>query len=276
MSNGVVCFANNNGKVDYIKQAVFLATRIRQYLNLPTTIITSTPQFITREQEKTFDKIIELNSKEYNTKKYSDGAFYHQKLEFKNIGRHKVFEMSPYENTLVLDTDYIICNNTLLESFDMNADFQIYRNGIDLASWRNYKEFEYINDKGIPFYWATVFFFRKTNETKIFFDLMEHLSNNWDHYSKVYDLASRSFRNDHLFSIAIHMMNGFTDSNWAKELPGTMYYTLDKDILETLTNSSLKFLIEKKERKGGYTLASTVNSNVHVMNKFSLERLIDV
>ena len=135
---------------------------------------------------------------------------------------------------------------------------------------------EYINDKGIPFYWATVFFFRKTNETKIFFDLMEHLANNWDHYSKVYDLASRSFRNDHLFSIAIHMMNGFTDSNWAKELPGTMYYTLDKDILETLTNSSLKFLIEKKERKGEYTLASTVNSNVHVMNKFSLERLIDV
>lgn len=276
MSNGVVCFANNNGKVDYIKQAVFLATRIREYLNLPTTIITSTPQFITREQEKTFDKIIELTSKEYNTKKYSDGAFYHQKLEFKNIGRHKVFEMSPYENTLVLDTDYIICNDTLLKSFDMNADFQIYRNGIDLASWRNYKEFEYVNDKGIPFYWATVFFFRKTNETKIFFDLMEHLSNNWDHYSKVYDLASRSFRNDHLFSIAIHMMNGFTDSNWAKELPGTMYYTLDKDILETLTNSSLKFLIEKKERKGEYTLASTVNSNVHVMNKFSLERLIDV
>ena len=26
------------------------------------------------------------------------------------------------------------------------------------------------------------------------------------------------------------MMNGFVESNWAKDLPGTLYYTLDRDI----------------------------------------------
>lgn len=272
MSNGVICFANNNGKVDYIKQAVFLAKRVKQYLDLPTSIITSTPNFIDENQQKHFDKIIEFQQDYYNTKKYSDGAFHHQKLEFKNIGRHKAYELTPYKNTLVLDTDYILCNNYLKNAFQMSADFMIYKDAVDLADWRQYKEFKFINDKGIPFYWATVFFFRKTTETKIFFDLMGHIVKNYEHYSKVYDLSSRSFRNDHLFSIAIHMMNGYTDSDWAKELPGKMYYTLDQDILKSIDNEKIQLLVGKKDRKGEYTLVSTKDSNVHVMNKFSLER----
>lgn len=276
MSNGVICFANNNGKVDYIKQAVFLAKRVKQHLNLPTSIITSTPNLITDEQKLVFDNIIKLDHNHVNIRKYSDGALHHQKLEFKNLGRHRVFDLTPYENTLVMDTDYVLCNNTLLHAFDMSADFMIYKNAVDLSSWRLHKEFEYINDKGIPFYWATVFFFRKTIENKIFFDLMNHIASNWNHYSKVYDLASRNFRNDHLFSIAIHQMNGFTDNTWAKELPGKMYFILDQDRLEKIDNDKLICLVGKKDRKGEYTIVSTNQTNVHVMNKFSFERAIDV
>ena len=40
MNNGVLCFANNNNKVNYILQAQELATRVRKYLDLPTTIVT--------------------------------------------------------------------------------------------------------------------------------------------------------------------------------------------------------------------------------------------
>ena len=35
MNNGVLCFANNNGRIDYVKQAEFLATRVKKYLGLP-------------------------------------------------------------------------------------------------------------------------------------------------------------------------------------------------------------------------------------------------
>lgn len=275
MSNGVLCFANNNGKVDYIKQAVFLAKRVKQYLGIPTSIVTTTPQFIDTTHKTIFDKIITIDIDYYNTKKYSDGAFYHQKLEFKNVGRHKSYYLSPYDNTIVMDTDYVLCNDSLKNVFNMTGDFLIYKDAVDLSFWRNYKEFDVINDKGIPFYWATVFFFRKSQENKIFFDLMEHLIKYWDHYSKVYDLSSRSFRNDHLFSIAIHMMNGFKDGDWAKQLPGTMYYTLDQDILKDIKNNKMEFLVSKKDRKGEYTVIATENSNVHVMNKFSFERIID-
>jgi len=61
MSNGVLCFANNNGKINYIKQAVFLAKRIKRHLDVPTSIVTSTPNLINKTDRKFFDKIIEID-----------------------------------------------------------------------------------------------------------------------------------------------------------------------------------------------------------------------
>jgi len=273
MSNGVLCFAHNNGKVDYIKQAKELARRVRKHLNLPTTLVTSTPKSLIGISE--FDQVIEIQDCKENYKRYYNGALHHQNLQFKNNDRVKSYELSPYDTTLVLDTDYLICNNSLIHAFNSCHDFQIYKDGIDLCDWRTNKEFDFINDSGIPFYWATCFCFKKTPQTKIFFDLLQHLKKNWKHYEQVYNLGSRNFRNDHVFSIGIHMMNGFEDSNWAKELPGKMFYTLDRDFIQKLDNDNLTFLLQKEKYTGEYILASTKDCNVHVMNKFSLGELID-
>lgn len=273
MSNGVLCFAHNNGKVDYIKQAKELARRVRKHLNLPTTLVTSTVEEINDTSD--FDQVIQIQGSNQNFKRYYNGSLHHQNLQFKNNDRINSYKLSPYDTTLVLDTDYIICNDSLTHSFDSNHDFQIYKHGIDLCEWRNHKEFNYINDIGIPFYWATCFCFKKTKETKIFFDLLQHLVTNWKHYEQVYNLGSRNFRNDHVFSIAIHMMNGFEDGDWAKILPGKMFYTLDRDFIQKIDNDRLVFLLQKENVIGEYILASTNKCNVHVMNKFSLGELIN-
>jgi hypothetical protein len=273
MTNGVLCFAHNNGKVNYINQAEFLAKRVKQHLNLPTTLVTSTPQGL--DDNTVFDQVIEIADDNNNVKRYYNGSLHHQRLPFKNNDRVRSYELSPYDTTLVLDTDYVICNDSFKHAFDSVYNFQIYRNGIDLCDWRKHKEFDYINDTGIPFYWATCFCFTKTQETKIFFDLLQHLVSNWKHYDQVYNLGSRNFRNDHVFSIAIHMMNGFTDGDWAKTLPGKMFYTLDRDIVKTIKDNSLTFLLQKENYVGEYILASTKDCNVHVMNKFSLGELIN-
>jgi len=277
MSNGVLCFANNNGKVDYLKQAIFLATRVKKYLQLPISLVTSNKKdfdHLYSDQRDLFDKIIESDSQDHNSKRYYDGSNHYETLQFKNAGRIDSFDITPYDKTLVLDTDYVICNESFKKAFESVADFQIYRHGIDLCDWRKLPEFKYINDTGIAFYWATCFCFAKTKETKIFFDLMKHIKNNWLHYSQVYNLGSRNFRNDHIFSIAIHIMNGFQEGEWAKTLPGTMFYTLDRDLIYKLNEDNLTFLVEKENRSGEYILVSTNKSNVHVMNKFSLARVL--
>lgn len=268
MSNGVLCFANNN-EINYIRQAENLAKRVRQHLNLPTSIVTSTPDLV---DKSIFDKVITLKESIDNRKRYNDGNTTYRNLQFKNFGRHNAYDLTPYNKTIVLDTDFIICNSNFTKAFTQSHDFLIYKNAVDIASWRHHPEFEYINNKGIPFYWATAFYFEKTENVATFFDLLKSLVKNWDYYKTVFDIGSRNFRNDHAFSMAIHYMNGLEDANWAKPMPGTMYYTLDRDILQTINDNALNFLLEKQNMNGQYICAKTQDQNVHVMNKFSLER----
>ena len=83
------------------------------------------------------------------------------------------------------------------------------------------------------------------------------------------------FRNDFAFSIAIHILNGLIGENsCVAKLPGKHYYTIDKDLLVSIDDDYLSFLVERKDYLGEYLALSTKGQSVHVMNKFSLERVL--
>lgn len=276
-NNGVLLIAINNGKVDYVKQAIFLAKRVQKYLQLPVSLITNSVSYLrSLSDNDVFDKIIEVYDRETaNTRRYYDGSVSSYTASFKNSLRSSAYELSPYDKTLLIDTDYIISNDILKNCFDSKDDFLIYKNSSDIAQVRDEREFQKISDYSIDFYWATVVFFKKTKINQIFFDLVNHIQDNWPHYRKVYRISSPLFRNDYAFSIAIHMINGFQKGDFAKSLPGKMLYTTDKDILIDLSKDNMTFLVEKKNSVGEYTVLKTKSQNIHVMNKFSLERIID-
>lgn len=277
MSKGAILIARNNGQLDYVKQAVFLANRIKKYLEIPVSIITDSPEYVKNSfPEDTFDQIIitdYVNSK--NNRAFYDGSLSYKIASFKNDTRSNVYQMSPYDETLLLDTDYIISNDLFKNCFNSTHDFLIFKESEDVAKIRNENEFKHISDYSIDFYWATVVFFRKTEQNKIFFDLVSHIQTEWKHYSRIYQLSSPLFRNDFAFSIAIHIMNGFEKGDFAAPLPGKHLYTIDKDILYKLQDDKMTFLVEKKDYLGEYTAIHTRGQSVHVMNKFSLERIID-
>ena len=56
MSNGILCFANNNGSINYIKQAIELAKRAKKYLDLPVSLVTSTFSTLDIQYHDVFDK----------------------------------------------------------------------------------------------------------------------------------------------------------------------------------------------------------------------------
>ena len=275
MSNGAVLIARNNTEVDYVKQAVFCANRIIKFLDIPVSLITDNLEYVEKNHpDHPFDKIIIIeNDTNYTYKKYNDGNFSRRNLEFKNTSRSDVYELTPYDNTLLMDTDFIISNSVLKNCFTQSNNFLIYKTGFELSDWRDLSEFNCISDTGIDFYWATVVYFKKSKETEMFFNLLKHIKEQWSHYRRLYNLNTDTFRNDHAFSIAIHIMNGYQQGNFTNPLPGTMFYTTDKDILLTINDTTFKFLIEFKT--GAYFPASITDSNVHVMNKFSLNRIID-
>jgi len=60
-------------------------------------------------------------------------------------------------------------------------------------------------------------------------------------------------------------------------MPGKLFYTLDKDICWKidLKKSSIHFLIEKSKYLGEFNIINWKTNNIHIMNKFSLNRCID-
>ena len=277
MSKGVFLIARNNSYIDYVKQAVFLARRIKKYLNIPVSIATDSIDYL----EKTFgitdfDKVIQLDyTDDTNRRYFFDGTLSKKTASFKNTNRANAYKLSPYDETLLLDTDYVISNSLLSSVFESNSDFLIYKKSSDVAQVRNESEFDKISNAGVDFYWATVVFFRKTETNETFFNLVKHIEENWTHYRRVYQITSSLFRNDFAFSIAIHIMNGFQTGDFAQQLPGKMLYTTDKDVLWQMDDDKMMFLVEKKNYLGNYTAIKTAGQTIHVMNKFSLNRIID-
>lgn len=278
MSKGVLLFAQGNPEIDYVKLAVFSAKRIKKFLGVPVSIATDSKDWLLDshpESLEIFDKIISNGAANYQTKRCYDGTMYSKDIFWNNLSRSDCFDLSPYNETLVLDSDYLISSKNLNNVWNNQQDFLIYRSSYDLAQWRDTSSFSYINSYAVPFYWATAFYFKKNKANQSFFRLVKHIRDNWTYYRILYLIDSPLFRNDFAFSIAIHIMSDSIDNFSFSSLPGKLYYTLDRDILLDSKEAELKFLLEKEKYNGEYTLAKTDNLDIHVMNKFSLSRFID-
>ena len=292
MNKGILVFARNNAQIDYCKQAYSLALRVRKYLNLPTTIVTDSTAFLLSEYpdaENVFDNIISIVWKDEDLKEnttfskhenhkirtFYDGTLIEKKLQFKNETRTLAYELSPYDETLMLDTDVVICNDVFNNCFSQPHNFLIYQDSYDLADINRSNVFNRISDTSVDFYWATCVYFKKTLENKVFFNLLQHIQENWTHYNNIFQINSPYYRNDYSFSIAIHIMNGYQKGDFAKRMPGVLYFTTDKSILWEMTDNELFLLLEKEKYKGEYVPLRIKDANVHVMNKFSLNRCID-
>jgi len=277
MTTGAVIFAQNNASLDYIKLAVFSARQLIKYLDIPVSIVTDSPGWLKGSYpDHPFDKVITVDFKDTTQlRNFNDGVLTVKRLEWKNFIRDQIYDLSPYERTLVIDSDYIINSSILKSALKNQWDFQVYRSSMDLAEWRPTKEFTRINQFSIPFYWGTVFIFEKNDITKALFDLVSYVKSNWLYFRNLYHIESTTFRNDFAFSIAIHIMNGKTNGGFAIELPGKMIYTKDKDLLINMQDGIMKFLVEKKDYPGQYIVVKTNALDIHVMNKHSLSRYID-
>ena len=281
MSKGILFFAQNNNQIDYAKMACIAAQYAKKNLNVPVSIVTDIgTKTWTLENNKisledVFDNVIVIEDKKLisNPRRYYDGALDYKKAEFKNIHRSRAYEFTPYDKTLVVDVDLLIVNDRLNAIWDTDETFMINKYSHDLSRDRNTFEFTRVSDHGIDFFWATAFYFQKTPWTKAFFGLCQHIVENYDYYRFIYRIDNPLMRNDYVFSIAVHMMGGFTNRINPPALPCEIYYTLDRDeLLEVNDDKTFTFLIQKKNYLGQYTLAKTSRQNIHIMNKFSIDR----
>ena len=155
MSKGVLVFAFNNEQIDYIKQAKDLAKRVKQHLGLPTTVVTDIDII-----DDDFDTVVKFDGNTHLSQKTYRNGSDSIKLNFKNCARVFAYELSPYDETIILDSDFIICNNDFLKCFEQTKELLMYHNSFDLTGAREItNEFKWISDTGPKFYWATSVYF---------------------------------------------------------------------------------------------------------------------
>jgi hypothetical protein len=280
MSRGILIFAHNSRELDYALLAIVSASLAKKFLKVPVSLITDKSTIKWMESSKIynraveiFDKIIEIDRPLIdNRRNLNDGDSF-QNIPFINSTRSQAWELTPYDQTLLIDSDFLIFSDNL-NNFWSLSDFMMAESCIDVnvENRLGYHD-RYISDVGIKMLWATTVMFKKNRRSKVFFDLAESIRKNYDHYADIFRFNPRQFRNDITFSIAKHIIDGFSTEKFFNLPP--VLTTLSKDILHSIKDDRLIFLISKNH-DNEYALASIKNLDVHVMNKQSIVRNAEI
>lgn len=171
MTKGIVVVAQNNSTTDYVQQACLLAMSLLT-TNPDTPISIVTNDIIPEEYQSLFDQIIPIP--------WTDSA---KKSLWKIENRWKVYHVTPYDETIVLDTDMIILQDLsnwwkYLENYPMffTTNVQTYRG--DTVTSNYYRKTFIAND--LPNIYTGFYYFKKNDTSLKFFEWLELIVKNWE------------------------------------------------------------------------------------------------
>jgi hypothetical protein len=282
-SNGVCIIAYNNNQLDYVQFAHLAAAYVKANMqNNNTTLITddgtmrwiesSVPEKI---QDACFDNIVVHDVvHEQNPRKHFDSPWTEFNAQFSNKNKNDIFNLSPYDKTLLIDSDYFVMNDFYDYVFDTDIPLAMHRNAVYLEGQLPYLNEQTLNEGGIHHWWSTVVYFDKSEEAQLLFDIWAHVKENWEYYSLLYQFPPALFRTDFCVSIAAHMMNGFTQDNFVHDFLGVPLQNMDQkdDIIEIKDINDWILLSHNRKEPWKNILTRFEKQNLHIMNKRALSR----
>lgn len=251
---GVLLYSMNTPYVDYGIIANTAALLIERFLGLPVSVVTDERYSV---DVGLFDEVIVVDSK-----KDPGMQLNNPNTTWRNKERHNYFALSPYDETLVLDSDYLQFNPTLLKLFGTGRDLYLsYKARRTNGEAVNTTE-KRIADYGLDQNWATCFYFRKTAFSERFFTLVEYVRMNYAFYAQRFDFDTEQYRNDFAFSVAEHLFtDGYKGVLARNPFPITTAYPSSR--IEAVKEDGL-VLIGSAEPNG---LHFHQNESVHLLNK---------
>ena len=191
------------------------------------------------------------------------------------MSRSEVYNLSPYDETLVIDSDYFIMNDILDQVWNSDNDVMINSKYRDISG-RHQENIEYIDNFSIPMYWATVFYFKKSDFAENLFTLISHIKHNYKYYYYLYNCSGNLYRNDFAFSMALHILNGSV----AFDVPSLPIEYLNNsfdldDIFRINAHNDVIMYCADAEQVSSHILSRFKDMDLHIMNKKAIERFID-
>ena len=279
---GVCFFVYNNTQLDYVDLLMLAARYVKEYLKLPVCMITDkgTYSWMLESQSEsdidTYIDYIKITNDQFkdNPRTHRDSPWSEFTAQFQNSNKHKIWEYSPFEQTLLMDTDYIVKNNFLLQSFN-NKGVSMYDNAVSARNDTPHRNEVLLYPSGIKMWWSTVVYFDRSEFSKMFFDLWEHVADNYEFYQFLYNFPGGLFRTDYCVSIAVHILNGMEESTTIDNFDNMPmhYISQDDDIIDINDKQDWICLGCDQKENWKNILIKHSNLDLHVMNKRALLRM---
>lgn len=196
MSRGAILFAFNSEKFNYYKMAEQTAKRINYFLDSPVTLVTDEKSH-DETSSYTWDNVIKVVPDKNNFRDWG---------QWINKDRYQAFELSPYDETILLDVDYMVNSNKLLKTFETCNDFCCHNKTTFLMHPDAPQEA--LSSYSYDTLWATVVTFKKTKRAQQIFECLEMVQKNFEHYANIHSFISASYRNDYALTLALRITNG--------------------------------------------------------------------
>ena len=175
VSRGYIVIAQNNDVTDYLEQAYALGLNLKLtqtvVSNLTVCVDTKTRKLIKAKHKKVFDKIVDIP--------WQDDA---KDAEWKINNKWKYYYMSPYDETVILDTDMVFPTDVsywwdIMSQKDVWATTKVRTYRGEIVTSNFYRKYFKAND--LPNVYTAFFYFKKSDLASELFAMIEIIFQHW-------------------------------------------------------------------------------------------------
>ena len=251
VSRGVIILYSESSHLDYKRLAETAARMAEKHLRVPAHVLK-----------------IEPEQKNYRTFRYPNGEL--EGTEWNNIGRYWGYGITPHEENILIDCDYIIQSDTLANYWGSEYDFMCHNSSWDVTGNDVFKHDRFLKNGGNGFEmrWATVCYFKRSKYAENIFNTWKMVQDNYSYYAQLFGFSVSPFRNDFALSIAHQICNGYSNT-------GTFDYALPalSSSDSVLDYNDGRWLLKYQYKESHNVVRYT--GDLHVMNKRSLLEVAD-
>lgn len=262
MTTGAVIFAYNNKAFDYVRMAAWAATNVRRHLDIPVALITDRPT------DHEFEKVI-LHPSQARDHRWFDDV--QRRVEWNNWARPDVYDLTPWDRTLLIDADYVVASDQLRPLLDAAGErFFCHDRAQDATGMNDFSQLNRLGFYHWPLCWATVIVFDRGQHAQLVFDSMKMIRSNWTHYQRIYHDRSKTYRNDHALTIATNIVNGHTPAD--TNIPWPLVTVMPEQRLTQIDQDHYRLTFRRSDNR--WSWIDMQRQDFHAMGKQSLMDLI--
>ena len=177
MSRGFLVFVQDNGDVDYLKLATACAMSIKKFMPQEQVCLV-TDIFVPDNFKKYFDIVKDI-----------PGEDLAKNSKWKVQNRCKIYDASPFDETIVLDADMLVLED-ITHWWKALSNYELYYTD-KVKTFRNeivqdnfYRKVFEAND--LPNVYCGMYYFKRTENNHKFFNLLKDIVENYNWYSEKY------------------------------------------------------------------------------------------